>query len=176
MTFNECIKEFPIWKTIIGNYGMDGNFTIESKEAIDDIENWPDCPLEWRNDSTYDCAYPFVVYVGNNKFECWYFTGQRVNGYLNESADSGAFYPATYSEDFGWEPFDPDSKDNYNTSYFSSNDDLRNELMNCGRIGKLFGNKWMTEQVAYMYNNEKYMNGEIFTSFEQIKNFVHEKL
>ena len=176
MTFEQCTKEFPIWTTIIGNYGMDGNFTITAKEAIEDIENWPDYPLEWHNDSTYDCSYPFVVYVGDNKFECWYFAGQRVNGYLNESTDPDAFYPATYSEDFGWEPFDPDNKDNYNTSYFTFNDKLREKLMNSGRIDKLFGHKWMTEQVAYTYDNEKYMNGEIFTTYEQIKKFVREKL
>ena len=48
--------------------------------------------------------------------------------------------------------------------------------MNSGRIDKLFGHKWMTEQVAYTYDNEKYMNGEIFTTYEQIKKFVREKL
>ena len=176
MTFEECVKEFPIWQAVIGNYGMDGNFTLTAKEAIDDIEDWPDCPLEWNNDNAYDCAYPFVVYVGDNKFECWYFAGQRVNGYLNESADPDAFYPATYSDDFGWEPFDPENSNNYNTMYFTFNDELRKKLMDKGRIDKLFGHKWMTEQVAYMYDNEKYMNGEIFTTYEQIKKFVREKL
>ena len=176
MTFEECVKEFPIWQTVIGNYGMDGNFTLSAKEAINDIEDWPDCPLEWHNDSTYDCAYPFVVYVGDNKFECWYFAGQRVNGYLNESTNPDAFYPATYSEDFGWEPFNPNDQYNYNTCYFIPNERLRDELVEQGRIKKVFGHKWMTEQVAYTYDNEKYMNGEIFTSFEQIKKFVREKL
>ena len=175
MTFEECVEKFPIWKTIIGNYGMDENFTINVKEAIDDIEDWPNQPLEWINSNDYDCAYPFVVFE-DGKFECWYFAGQRVNGYLNESTDVNNFYPATYSEDFGWEPFDPKSRDNYNASYFIPDMELRDELIKQGKIGKIFGHKWMNEQVAYMYNPEKYMKGEIFTTFDSIKKFVHEKL
>ena len=176
MTFENCVDKFPIWKTIIGNYGMDETFTISSKEGIDNIEEWKDCPLEWENDSDYDCAYPFVVYVGEGKFECWYFAGQRVNGYLNETADPEKFFPATYSDDFGWEPYDPNNKDNYNTLFFIPDMGLKDKLIEEGRIKKVFGHKWMNEQIAYMYDNEKYMNGEIFTTFEQIKKFVHEKL
>lgn len=174
MTFEECVKEFPIWKTIIGNYGMDGDFSIDKKEAIDNIENWHDCPLEWENNNNdYDCAYPFVVFE-NGKFECWYFAGQRVNGYLNESTDPNNFFPATYSEDFGWEPYNPDSKDNYNTSYFVPDYILQDELIAQGRIkSRMFGDKWLREQVAYTFDSEKYLNGEIFTTFDQIKEFVH---
>ena len=177
MTFENCVDKFPIWKTIIGNYGMDETFTISSKEGIDDIEHWHNSPLEWENDSDYDCAYPFVVYVGEGKFECWYFAGQRVNGYLNETTDPEKFFPATYSDDFGWEPYDPNNRDNYNALFFIPDMGLKDELIEAGRIKKIiFGHKWMNEQVAYMYDSEKYMNGEIFTTFEQIKKFVHEKL
>ena len=176
MTFENCIDKFPIWKTIIGNYGMDETFTISSKEGIDDIEHWHNSPLEWENDSDYDCAYPFVVYVGEGKFECWYFAGQRVNGYLNETDDPEKFFPATYSDDFGWEPYDPNNRDNYNALFFIPDMGLKDELIEAGRIKKIFGHKWMNEQIAYMYDSEKYMNGEIVTTFEQIKKFVHEKL
>ena len=72
MTFEECTHEFPIWKTIIGNYGMDGDFLIADKTSIDDIEKWDDPPLEWKNNNDYDCAYPFVVFE-DGKFERWYF-------------------------------------------------------------------------------------------------------
>ena len=173
MTFEECTHEFPIWKTIIGNYGMDGDFLITDKTSVDDIENWDDPPLEWKNNNDYDCAYPFVVFE-NGKFERWYFAGQRVNGYLNESTDPDKFFPATYSEDFGWEPYDPDSKDNYNTSYFVPDYILRDELISQGRIkDQMFGDRWLREQVAYTFDSKKYLNGEIFTTFDQIKEFVH---
>ena len=138
MTFENCVDKFPIWKTIIGNYGMDETFTISSKEGIDDIEHWHNSPLEWENDSDYDCAYPFVVYVGEGKFECWYFAGQRVNGYLNETTDPEKFFPATYSDDFGWEPYDPNNRDNYNALFFIPDMGLKDELIEAGRIKTVF--------------------------------------
>lgn len=175
MKFKECTEKFPIWKTIIGNYGMDQTFTINSKNAVDDIENWPDSPLEWNNNDEYDCAYPFVVHVGAGKFECWYFAGIRVNGYLNETEEEDNFYPSTYSEDFGWEPYHPEDN-NYNTMYFIPDQKLQEELIGKGRLPhKLFGSKWMNEQVAYIYDSEKYMKGEIFTSYDALKKFIKEE-
>ena len=102
------------------------------------------------------------------------FTRKKESIY--ETTDPEKFFPATYSEDFGWEPYDPNSRDNYNALYFVPDMGLKDELIEAGRIKKIFGHKWMNEQCAYMYDSEKYMNGEIFTTFEQIKKFVHEKL
>lgn len=175
MTFEECVKEFPLDKTIIGNYASDQTFYIKNPEDIEGIENWPDPPLEWAQDTTvYEGSYPFIVYEGNGEFVCWYYCGFTVSGYLNETENPNCFYPATYSEDFGWERFDPHDRDNYNMSYEIPDYKLRDELMGMGRLkNRIMGHKWMTEQVAYHFDVEKYLGGEIITTYEQLKEFVN---
>lgn len=176
MTFEQCVKEFPIWKTYIGTYSNNKSFTVENENDIDAIETWDDPILEWNQDDTiYEGCYPFVVYDGNGHFTCWYFAARTVNGYLNETDSPDEFYPATYSEDFGWEPFNPNDYYNYNNAWMIPDYELCKSLVDEGRLERrVFGNKWMNEQVAYVFDKDKYMKGEIFTSYEQLKKFVHE--
>lgn len=174
MTFEECVKEFPIWKTIIGEYKTNLDFTIYTANDIDNIEHWNNIPLEWPQGEGPECSYPFIVYVGNNKFECYFFSGIRVCGYLNETENPNLFFPATYSNNFQWEAYNFTLDKYKNMRSFTPNYELRDELVSLGKpVEDMTGHDWMNEQVAYTFDSEKYLNGEIFTTFDQIKEFVH---
>ena len=102
MTFEECVKKYPKYKTFVGNYDMDSTFKAHCYEDVKDIDKWDYAPLDWGNG-----ALPFVVYnPETDTFECWYYAYYTVQGYLNETELPSNFYPATYSEDFGWEKVD----------------------------------------------------------------------
>lgn len=168
MTFKDCVESFPIYDTLIGHYESNQSFTISRGTDIDDIEEWPENPF-WEDAS----CYAFVIFVPLiKKFECYVFCFDRVKGYINETADPEEFYPATYSEDFGWEivdPTDPRMKDQVTIP----DDELAIAL---GWPLKDYKNdKWRREQVAYLFDMDAYTSGYTFTSPVAIKKFVKER-
>lgn len=102
MTFEECVKKYPKYKTFVGGYYTDQTFTAHSFEDVKDIDKWEYAPLDWGSGSL-----PFIVYIPEKDiFECWTYSYYTVQGYINETNNPNNFYPATYSEDFGWEKVD----------------------------------------------------------------------
>jgi len=168
MTFKNCVENFPLNDTLVGNYNSDQSFSISVGESVDNIEKWRDNPF-WEDNS----SYAFVTYEPfDNEFTCWSFLFDRVKGYLNETDDPDNFYPATYSEDFGWtkiDPFDPRLEDQVTLP----DDELAMQLG--WPLEELTTDKYRREQVAYLFDVESYLNGYTFTSPEAIKKFVKSK-
>lgn len=168
MTFKNCIENFPIHDTLVGRYDSEQTFTITDPHSIDHIEKWDDNPF-WEDNS----CYSFVVFEPQEKkFRCWSFIFSRVSGYINETEDFEEFYPASYSEDFGWEkidPFDPNLEDQVTLP----DDELAIELG--WPLAKYREDKWRREQVAYLFDAESYLNGFTFTSLDALKNFCMER-
>ena len=173
MTFDVCVRNYPIDETLVGSYGCDQSFKINDANSIDDIETWPNQPLDWGDDS----AFPFVVYnEAENLFEGVYFGFWRIKGYINPTGLAEDFYPATNSPDFGWEIIDPD-KFNEDIIVWPTISIIMNvaNQMNRPEMLEYDANDRMREQIAWMYNNELYEKGYIFTTYEQLKKFVHKK-
>lgn len=167
MTFMDCVIDFPRNHTLVGFYETEQSFSVPSGCNVDDIEQWRDNPF-WEDDS----CYSFVEFEpATKRFIVWTFSFFRVRGYINETNDYDEFYPAVYSEEFGWEPID---------SFYSDAGDTI--LVPDGELAMALGwpleelqdDKWRREQAAYMFNPEAYSNGLIFTSPEAIKKFVNE--
>ena len=180
MTFQECITKFPIFKTYVGNYGYfsdEPDLIITSEQDIEKLQYSDEPPLEWENNSDYDFSFPFIIYEGENTFSRWYFSAYIVSGYLNETDEDDQFFPATYSEDSGWAIYNPLIHDTVQTLYFVPDYKLQEQLLEQGRLPhKIFGAKWMTEQVAYSFDKDKYLRGEIITNYKQLKEFMKEKI
>lgn len=168
MTFKNCVENFPIYDTLIGHYDSNQSFTISRGTDIDDIDEWRENPF-WEDSS----CYAFVVFVPLiKKFECYLFCFDRVKGYINETTDPEEFYPATYSEDFGWEivdPFNPRMEDQVTLP----DDELAIALG--WSLKDYKKDEWRREQVAYLFDVESYLNGFTFTNAEALKNFVKER-
>lgn len=168
MTFKNCIENFPIHDTLIGRYDSEQSFTIPNPQSISLIEEWDDNPF-WEDSS----CYSFVVFEPQEKkFQCWSFIFSRVSGYINETEDSEEFYPASYSEDFGWEKIDPFNP-NLEDQITLPDDELAIELG--WPLAKYREDKWRREQVAYLFDAESYLNGFTFTSPDALKNFCMER-
>ena len=74
----ETIKEqYPINYTWVGFYGTDQQFEASSIEDVENIENWDFAPLDWGFGTV-----PFIIYTGNNNFDCCYFSYKPVCGYF----------------------------------------------------------------------------------------------
>lgn len=167
MTFKECVESFPIYDTLVGRYDSDQSFSVPRGKNIDDIETWSENPF-WEDSS----CYSFVVFLPLiKKFECWNFSFSRVNGYINSSANPKNFYPATYSEDFGWEKVDPKFED----QIILPDEELAKTMGWPIELDYYLINKWRREQVAYLFDKDAYQSGYIFTSPEAVKKFVRER-
>ena len=168
MTFKECVEYFPINHTLIGHYDTQQSFSVPHGHNVDNIDEWDNNPF-WEDSS----CYAFVVFDPViKKFTCWDFCFSRVKGYLNDSEDPKNFYPATYSEDFGWEkidPFNPRLEDQITLP----DEELAEELG--WPLDDYSADKWRREQVAYLFDVESYLNGFTFTSAEAVKKFVKER-
>lgn len=167
MTFKNCIEYFPMYDTLVGSYSTDQSFSVPAGKNVDDIDEWDNNPF-WED---WSC-YSFVVFLPQiKKFECWNFCFYRVKGYLNETYDTDEFYPATYSEDFGWEKIDPFAKESEQVTV--PDDELAMQLG--WPLEDYKKDKWRREQVAYLFDAESYLNGFTFTSAEAVKKFVKER-
>lgn len=168
MTFKNCIENFPIHDTLVGRYISEQTFTVPNPQSVDHIERWDDNPF-WEDSS----CYSFVVFEPQEKkFRCWSFIFSRVSGYINETEDFEEFYPASYSEDFGWEkinPFNPNLED----KVILPDDELAWKLN--WPLAECSKDKWRREQVAYLFDKDAYTKGYIFTSPGALKKFVKER-
>jgi len=165
MTFKQCVENFPLINTLVGTYSTDQSFSVPRGSDVDDIEKWDNNPF-WEDDS----CYSFVVFIPTTKkFECWSFVFSRVRGYINETSEDDEFYPATYTEGFGWEkidPFDPRLEDQITLPDLELAEQLE------WPSGNYAQDKWRRKQVAYLFDAESYLNGFTFTSAAALKNFV----
>lgn len=168
MTFEECVKNFPLRDTLIGSYSTEQSFTLSQPEGVYDIADWRDSPF-WEDES----CYSFIVYCPeSNKFECWSFLFDRVCGYINESEDVNNFYPATCTDSFGWskiDPLDPRLEDQITLP------DIELAKEKGWPLEDIRERKWRREQVAYLFDREAYNKGYIFTSHKAIIDFVESR-
>lgn len=168
MTFKNCTEYFPMYDTLVGSYSTDQSFSVPAGKNVDDIETWRDDPF-WEDNS----CYSFVTFNPDaKKFTVWIFAFWRVNGYINETDDPEEFFPATGSEDFGWQkidPWDPQFEDQVTTP----DDELAMEMG--WPLDEIKEKKWRREQVAYLFDAYSYLNGFTFTSAEALKKFVKER-
>lgn len=168
MTFKECVENFPCFHTLVGTYNTEQSFTVLPGCTINNIEEWPDNPF-WEDSS----CYSFVVFDPQaKKFIVWTFSYFRVKGYINETDDPEEFYPAIYSEGFGWEkvdPFNPRMEDQVTLP----DDELAIALG--WSLKDYKKDEWRREQVAYLFDMDAYTSGYVFTSPAAIKKFVKER-
>ena len=94
--------------------------------------------------------------MGGHEFECWTFAYWPICGYLTTNGTD--FVPMTYSEDFGWEEANPDLHDDQHIVFAPEE----------------YGEKVDVEMVAAAFDEESYVNGFIFTSAKELRNFVKE--
>ena len=155
MTFEECVKKYPKYKTFVGNYGMDSTFKAHCFEDVKDIDRWEYAPLDWGSG-----VLPFVVYNQvTDIFECWYYAYDTVQGYLNETENPNNFYPAIYNEDLGWEKVDVNNLRNIVILEPITPVDENNEYYE--RI----------IQAAHTFDKEAFYNCRIMLTYDDIKHF-----
>lgn len=151
MTLEEAKEKYPVHETIVGYYDCVGTFTCDKIEDLKDMNTWSVPPFTEPQEGYFN----FVRYMGNHCFEIWCFVYERVVGYLT-LGEFNDFFPMTYSEDMGWEEVHPDIDDGEHFIF------TRNE----------FGEIPDVEMIAAAFDTDAYDNGYIFTSKQQLIDFV----
>lgn len=152
MTFKNCVEYYPLDESWVGEY---------FDEPISKDENM----FFWEDDS----CVSFVVWDPQDKlFHSIHFGFFPVKGYINDTDDPNEFYPATYSDDFGWEKVDPFNED----IVFAPDDETA--IMLGIPLEHYKEKRWRREIIAYFYDTEAYCNGWIFTSLESLNKFIEE--
>lgn len=151
MTLKTVQEYYPIKDTIVGHYNMLDEFMCSSVNELSDMDNWFWAPFPAIQDGFFN----FVRYMGAHRFEIWSFTYERVAGYLS-LGDSDDFLPMTYSEDDGWEEVHPELQDEEQMVFAPDE----------------FGEKPDVEVVAAAFDADSYEHDYIFTSKEQLIDFV----
>lgn len=172
MFFDECVAQYPIEKTIIGYYEKDKIFTVDNTHKATKMLEL-DSPLNWND----DYVYPFVIYNGyTNEFECWFFVGTPVRGYINPTGKYDDFYPALNDPEFGWEIVCFENSAYSDAEVFFPDIELYKKLseMNGRSLNEVSDKMWMREQVAYCFDKQKYEAGFVFTSDTELKKFIFE--
>jgi len=151
MTLKTVQEYYPIKDTIVGYYDMLDEFSCETENDLADINTWFVQPFPDPQEGYFN----FVRYMGNHRFEIWCFVYERVAGYLT-LGEFDDFFPMTYSEDMGWEEVHPDIDDGEHFIF------TRNE----------FGEIPDVEMIAAAFDTDAYDNGYIFTSKQQLIDFI----
>lgn len=150
MKLKEAMENYPMHETLVGFYDCESSFICDNIEQLADADEWVVPPFTLPQEGYFN----FVRYMGDHKFECWTFSYYRVSGYLTVD-DYDNFIPMVYSEDFGWE---------------EAFDGVYDTIIAPDEYGKTV----TVEDVAMHFDEESYNDGTIFTSIEQLRNFVRE--
>ena len=159
MKFEECIKDYPIHDTLVGDYSMQWVYTLDEAR---NLRNSYNPPLEWGS----DCAYSFLVYdEEQNTFSSWCYAFFRVSGYLSKDPSFDDIIPAL-NDDGNWEELG----------------DWEEPLLPDEELAKEFGwpldeyknDFWRQEQAAYEFDPEAYKAGHIFTTYDALERFIKE--
>lgn len=154
MTFEEVTKKYPLHTTYVGNFTCDQHFTAHSYNDVKDIDQWDYAPLDWGSG-----VLPFIYYnKEQDRFDCMTFYYFPVRGYINETTDPNNFYPATNSEDFGWEKVD-----------INNTHDII--LVEPENIDKDYYFLERVEQAAKAWDEDAFNSGKIFCTYDAIKNY-----
>lgn len=158
MTIEEMREKYPIGKTLIGFYGEDGTITIPNTNEIEDIKDWEYAPLD------QSIGYmPFMVYKGNNEFECCYFSYVPLKGYYTENGTN-------YKLVSDWEDFGIEISSIY--EYDDQHIIITPDVGSYSSLEEASKYENMLETAAWAYDSQAYNEGKIITSYEQLKNFV----
>lgn len=164
MNFKTCTEYFPLNDTWVGQYSNEEEDILSITHQVIFTE---EDELFWEDDSC--CA--FITWDPEDKvFHNMYFGFAPVKGYLTETEDPDDFYPATYSEDFGWEKIDPFEEEALQV--FAPDYEIATGLGI--PLEHYKEKKWRREVIAYCYDVESYENGWTFTSLESLNKFVKE--
>lgn len=146
--FTEIMKKYPLQDTIIGFYDYDRSFKADNYEQIANIEDWDYAPLTWG-----ESVIPFICFNGED-YGCWYFGYDKVCGYYYDGKNYGL---VTFNTDFGTEITFPDKEtDEYHIIIVPDE-------------------KNITKRIAKTFNLEAYNEGKIFTTYDELKNFVRNR-
>ena len=145
---------------------------MNSQEVFDFIKN--ECWLLDDQDTVNNNIYYFVIYEGlQNILQLVVFDGFPVKGYMNLTEDENLFYPAINVDEYSWEIIDPDiSFDKImvpNHELWAKLSQIKNRSFN-----EMSENAWLREQIAYLFDSQKYEAGYVFTSSQELKNFIDE--
>ena len=151
MTLKTVQEYYPTKDTIVGYYTLLNTFRCHSAEDLRDMDKW----LNPSFTEPQEGFFNFVRYIGHYGFEIWCFAYERVAGYLS-LGEFDDFFPMTYSEDMGWEEVHPDIDDGEHFIF------TKNE----------FGETPDVEMIAAAFDTDAYDNGYIFTSKQQLIDFV----
>ena len=158
MTFEEVIKKYPLNTTYVGNFYHEESFTAHSYEDVKDIDRWDSPPFDWGSG-----CLPFVYYDEiTDEFECWMFSYWPIAGYINETNNPNNFYPATYSEEYGWEKVD-----------VNNTEDII--LLEPDNIDRNYEYLERVEQAAKVWDEEAFKRGKVFCTADAIKNYFANK-
>ncbi len=154
MTFEEVIKKYPPHTTYIGNFYCDERFTAHSYDDVKNIEKWDNAPL-----NCCPGTLPFIYYnETHDDFECWTFSYYPVSGYINDDINTNNFYPAVFTDEWGWEKIDVNNTEDI---ILIKPDNIDNGYDYLARV----------EQAAKVWNEEAFRRGKIFFTYEEIKNY-----
>lgn len=151
MTLKTVQEYYPTKDTIVGYYTLLNTFRCHTAEDLRDMDKWLNPPFTDPQEGFFN----FVRYIGHYGFEIWCFAYERVAGYLS-LGEFDDFFPMTYSEDMGWEEVHPDIDDGEHFIF------TKNE----------FGETPDVEMIAAAFDTDAYDNGYIFTSKQQLIDFV----
>lgn len=151
MTLKTVQEYYPVKTTIVGWYNLLDTFRCQNIEDLRDMDNWFNPPFTDPQEGFFN----FVRYIGHYGFEIWCFAYERVAGYLS-LGEFDDFFPMTYSEDMGWEEVHPDIDDGEHFIF------TKNE----------FGETPDVEMISAAFDTDAYDNGYIFTSKQQLIDFV----
>ena len=165
MNFKTIQEYFPMEKTLIGFYSTDQKFKAHCYSDVKNIDQWNYAPLDWATG-----YYPFIYYnEENDEFECWMFSAWPVRGYYTNDTEGENYQLITIEPDFGVEIIDPFNYDDYHKLLQPYAEDDYEE-----KILQLYADDEYRQQLelaAYRWNPEAYMNGEIMTTYDAVKNF-----
>lgn len=164
MKLNELQEKYPIHNTLIGFYSTDQIFTANSVEQVKDIAEWRENPL--YKEPTY---MPFIRYQ-DGRFECWGFDFSRVCGYFTDGLSINNNKLVTYEDEFGYELTDPENDlDEFHIIITPDSYDYEAYNYDWDKITSF---DVMNEHAARVFDENAYFEGRIFTSPEQLINFV----
>ena len=165
MDFKTIQEYFPMGKTLIGFYSTDQKFEAHCYDDVKDIDQWDHAPLDYAIG-----YYPFIYYnQEENEFECWMFSAWPVQGYYTDDPYGEDYKLITNEVDFGVEIIDPFDYDEYHRLLEPyATDDMEEKIL------QLYSGDEYRQQLeiaAYRWNKEEYINGNIMTTYDAVKNF-----
>lgn len=172
MTFEECVKNYP-FNTLVGNYWNDNCMAGEYIKRNKEKETfWPLVKSKfWRMDE----HYYFTVYDGfYNIVKGYMFIFDPIKGYISMSENNDSFFPATNPNNNTWHIVD--YLDSCVDKIIVPNKTLWRHLSEIKQVPLDSRNdtQWMQEQVAYLFDRQKYEAGYVFTTNEELKKFIEE--